>query len=845
MRKKSYIIFAMILAIVAVFHVSPSIATGEDKPFTVWGTYGTEKILQDASIDYSSIKSAAKIDLDVAHGESEYSQIVITTGNKAVNYEVELNDLTLSGDSSVKFSANKVSVYSAMYCLVNNLYNGGVRSFNKGMFPDAMLPYENAVQCGENHIDANCNQSLYFSFNISDDQPNGVYTGNFKVIVDGSTVNVPVSVRVRDIFVRNASSHKIAFLTGWYYYLGEYNSSQRMLDNYVKFLIDNRLCTANLVSDSKYGQEDAEYYAQKIVEFYEYGSDEERFGVGADRFTNYRLWLSYSSRQDYINKFIMYTYEIAKVSCEKGVDFLTRAFVYQIDEPEGNNGLERLKVFNEMFLTARAEAASNIEEKRNELKSVYGVDDAFIDILVASAGGIHNLVTQSYLEKYDGYVETWVPLFDSYDNQRDVQKYKELNPDERWWYGCVIPKAPYPTYEIDDIIISPRLLGWLEAYYGISGRLFWGVDAYTPLKTVPGDSTYRYRYTDDYYTESCMYANIPGDGFLTRPGKKYGVDGPIGTLRTYAIKDGLEEYELLQDIKDVYAEIESRTGISCNVYSTIESMLSSLCNGVSVVGNSESFATARKELLDFYEFTATNVVFTEYSDNGKGKIEYTLFVPEETTLEVENAEQKSVQNCEGGKIYTYAVDMQTSTASSIVFKATKDNEMFTLTRMLPGRVAVYDVDNATAQEFSGDVNGANIVNYAEYGDVLQLPLSEVGANEARRYQKVSYYSQYLKGIDEQVLKLSFNFVFLPTDTTEQLKLKICIKYKNKVALVEEYFGDLTYGNNYVVLSGLYSSISKNGEIERIDFRFGLAEAGEVIAARSDVYFAGAIVQYVS
>lgn len=845
MRKKSYIVFAMILAAVAIFHVSPNVATGADKSFTVWGTFGTEKILQDASIDYSSIKGAADIDLDVAHGESEYSQIVITAGDKGLDYEVELNDLTLSDDSSVTFPTQKIVVYSAMYCSVNSLYNGGVRSFNKGMFPDAMLPYENAVKYGENHIDANCNQSLYFSFDVSDEQPSGVYTGNFKVIIDGNTINVPVRLRVRDIFVRNNPSHKAAFLVGWHYYLGEYNSSQRMIDNYIKFLMDNRLGTANLVNDTKYSREDAEYYAQKIVEFYEYGSDEERFGKGADRFTNYRLWLSYSSKQDYINKFVMYTEEIAKVSCEKGVDFLTRAFVYQIDEPEGNNGLERLKVFNENFLAAREAAAENINEKRSELKAVYGVDDAFIDVLVASAGNIHNLVTQSYMEKYDGYVDTWVPLYDSYDNERDVQKYQELNPDERWWYGCVIPKAPYPTYDIDDIVISPRIVGWLEAYYGISGRLFWAVDAYTPLKTVPGDSTYKYRYTDDYYSDGCIYANIPGDGFLVRPGKKYGIDGPIGTLRTYAIKDGLEEYELLEDIKSIYAETENNTGIPCNVYSTIESMLSSLCNGVSVIGTSENFAVARKELLDFYEFTSTNVVFTEYSDNGKGKIECTLFVPNGTTLEVDNAEQKSVLNCEGGKIYTYAVDMKTSTASSIVFKATKDGETFTLNRMLPGRVTVHDVETATAQEFSGDLSGASIVNYAEYGDVLQLPLTEIGANETRRYQKVSYYSQYLKEIDEQVLKLSFNFLFLPADETEQLKLKVCIKYKNKVAIVEEYVGNLTYGSNYVVLSGLYSNILRNGEIERIDFRFGSADAGEVIAGRSDVYFAGAIVQNVS
>lgn len=836
-KGKIAVLSALLVGTASAFSNSANVLADDGSAAVeLWGAPFTEKILQEDTVDYSSVKTAAKINLDVARAETECAQIVMTTGNADATYTVSLSDLTLTSDSSVKFKADRVTAYTAQYFNISSFYSGNARPFSKGHFPDTMLPYEAAAEYGENTIEAHCNQSLYFEFDVPDDQAPGIYQGNYSVTVGGKTTNIPVTVRVRDFTVSTSVSSKSCFLDNWFYYLGEYNGSQRMLDNYHKMLMQYRLCPNVLVASSNMQQEDAEYYAQKVVELYEYGCDEELFGEGADRFTNYTIPTQPSDQNIYCNTFTMYVDEIAKVSCQKGVNFVERAVVYKVDEPEGNGAWEYTKTFDTYFRAGRIAAANSIENNRASLKSAYGVTDAFIDELVESAKNIHNLVTQGYMEKYEDRIETWCPLFDSYDSPAAVEKYNELNPDERWWYGCVIPPAPHPTYHVDDLLISPRLVGWLQAYYGVRGNLYWAVDLYAAYEN--DGSGYQYCYQEDYYDNVGPYANTSGEGYLFRPGKKYGIDGPIPTIRLQAIRDGLEEYELLEDIKGEYASVSEATGIICNAESTIGDMLSSMCSGMQVGGTSADFATARAQLLDLYDFTTTGVVFQDYNDDGKGTITYSVFVPNGVTLEVQNATKSGETSYASGKLVTYTVDMQTTTAAAVIFTATDSEKTVTMQRELPGKVSVYPVGDTTASEFSGtDLDSATLATN-DGVTALQLKLKAVDALETRRYQRVTYRPAFMTQIGKNLSQISFNFQFLPSDKTEKLAFKICVKYKNKTSLTEEYSGELTYGNNEIVWANLNTRKWSDGAIERIDFRFGDAAGGVAIAARSDVYFTG-------
>ncbi|MGN1040054.1 MAG: hypothetical protein ACI4QL_01350, partial [Candidatus Fimimonas sp.] len=339
------------------------------------------------------------------------------------------------------------------------------------------------------------------------------------------------------------------------------------------------------------------------------------------------------------------------------------------------------------------------------------------------------------------------------------------------------------------------------------------------------------------YDDAAIYDITSGEGYLFRPGKKYGVDGPLATTRLTSIRDGLEEYELLEDLKEIYANTEAAIGVKCDAVSTITDLISSMCNGMQVSGTSEDFYKARKAMLDLCELTSTGVVFASFADDGSGHISYDVFAPDGVTLQVTGANLDATENVLGGKLFKYSVDMASTTADSVIFAATKDGQTYSVERELPGFVKVFNVSAQTAGEIAGDAAGSTVITTIDGVTALQLNLKEVGATETRRYQRVNFTPSYLAQIDKNVSKLLFKFYFTPENSAETLKIRICIKYKNKLSVEEVYSGSLVNGYNEVILGGNRLSWS-NGDIERIDFRFGDAATGVTISARQDVYFAG-------
>ena len=829
---KNALLSLLVFSGIGSAEILPTIA--EDTT-TIWSASFLEKIKRDDTYN-PALYGSASLSLDVTRAEGEVGQLILTPKEDA-NYDIQLSDLTLDGQPSVTYPASQVNVYTALYVNVGNLYNGRTRGMTTGYYPDTMLPWEAAKRSGVNRLYAGKNQSVYFDFQIPLHQTPGLYHGTYQVTVSGFTYDIPVTLKVRDLTVSPAVTSLSLFLDDWTYYLGEYEGTQRMLDLYHQALMDYRLCPSKLVTDTSYTQEDAAYYAEKVAELYHEGRDESRYGEGADRFTNYCVPVSPASESVFANQLNLYLGEIAKVSCREGVNLLDRARLYFIDEPEGNRAYDYTRTMSAWYESAKLAVSSAIEQSRAFYKTTYGVNDSFVTAMVDSVKNLHNIITQSYMEKYEEYVETWCPLFDSYDTPSNVAKYQEDNPDERWWYGCVIPMTPYPTYHIDDLGFSPRIVGWLQALYGVKGNLYWAVDSYAPYSNILSEGGYAYRFPEEYYDDASIYDICNGEGYLFRPGKKYGVDGPIPTARITSIRDGLEEYELLENLKTIYRSTSESIGITCDAESNIRDLLSALASGMQIGGTVADFEAARQSLLDLCEFTKSGAVFSQYQDDGSGHVSYDLFVPSDVSIKVEGAEESGVNAVTGGSIHHYTVDLSSSSASAVVFTVTKDGQTVSLTRRLAGKVTVYDVSEATKQELSGDVETNSSLRQEDGRTLLPLHLKEVGASETRRYQRVYFKPSYLSEWNEKTTRALFKFYFEPAKESDTLKLRLCVKYKNKLSVEEVYSGNLTNGYNEITVSQSRLNWS-NGAIERIDFRFDDAATGSVIAARDDVSFAG-------
>lgn len=154
----------------------------------------------------------------------------------------------------------------------------------------------------------------------------------------------------------------------------------------------------------------------------------------------------------------------------------------------------------------------------------------------------------------DGGIQTWCAQLHSFDSKktyelngktlsaREFIALRRSNPNNKaagediWWYHCNQPENPYPTDMIDDNLISMRLLTWMQYSLDISGVLSWCVNYYQKYWEI--GPTERNVWEDPVTMGRCN-----GDGFLLYPGKDYGVDGPIGSIRLSVIRASKQDYE--------------------------------------------------------------------------------------------------------------------------------------------------------------------------------------------------------------------------------------------------------------------------------------------------------------
>ncbi len=831
-RRICILALAFILIIVSFnFFQTPNLNTLADTPCTITGVSFHEKVLQDIPMD-EDVKKEGKIVLDVARAEVECAQIVLTP-SEDVNFTVELDDLYSASGS--KYSKENVELSIAMYSKIVALTNGKVRNMPcPAMYPDGMLPYDRAVYYEYNRVKKDNNQSIYFDFTIPENQEVGLYTGNFKVIINGQTTSVPVSLNVRNLTVSTALLSKTRVGLDWAYFIGEYEYSQNMLEEYQKALIKYRVNAANLVVDNN----DSVLFANTVKEMYEYGSNEELWGSGADRFTCYALPVESNSANGLAESMKEKLTEIIKVCCEKKVDLVERAHIKYVDEPSAN-GLDGADVKKKTDIYIEGKEIAKTYFMNNKQMFVDYFDgtsseyDVFMDEIIESIGNIHNLVTESYSEEYAGAIETWVPFFNSYDTEAQVEKYKEEDPDERWWYGCNKPTAPYPSYEMDDFGYTPRILGWLQSYYGVTGNLYWGCDAYVSV-------TDGFMTEDIYDKTTTIFSNtlgFNGEGILFRPGKKFGVEGPIPTIRIVSVRDGEEDFELFESLKKIYSSIENQAGVECNTNNIVKNKLDKITNGMKIFGDSNQFDSLRQEMLDLFEFGELGIAYINNQDDGLGNVKYEFIAPQGVDIQAEGTTQ-TVSNLNNGyKKYEFTVNLNNSEISNkVVFKTTVNEREYTLTEKLPGKVAVHNVSES---ELSGkNLSGVESVVFNEKS-MIQLNFAEISED---RYSLILNAS-YLSDINSNLIKTVFNFYYNPDDEKAKMPFVVSIKYKNKNGLVEELSGNLVKGLNAIEWANLDSKQWTNGAVEKIYFYFGIKDSTEK-PAMSDIYFENVVMHEV-
>lgn len=131
------------------------------------------------------------------------------------------------------------------------------------------------------------------------------------------------------------------------------------------------------------------------------------------------------------------------------------------------------------------------------------------------------------------HLNLWLPHFEKM--QREGK--------EVWFYTCCHPVGRYPNRFLDQPLVKMRALHWISYLYGLDGYLHWGLN-YFAEGTEP-------------YTEEGVSKSLPlGDRAIMYPGR----NGPVGSLRWSAMRDGLQDYEYLHVLEKRLAALKKRLG---------------------------------------------------------------------------------------------------------------------------------------------------------------------------------------------------------------------------------------------------------------------------------------------
>ncbi|MEM3545628.1 MAG: DUF4091 domain-containing protein [Candidatus Bathyarchaeia archaeon] len=129
------------------------------------------------------------------------------------------------------------------------------------------------------------------------------------------------------------------------------------------------------------------------------------------------------------------------------------------------------------------------------------------------------------------YINVVVPLLDDYDRNMSFYEERKKKGNEVWFYTCLAPTGRYPNRLIDYSLVKVRILHWINFKYGLEGYLHWGYNYWTekPFEDVENEPHH-------------PFPLPPGDAFIVYPGKS----GPLDSIRFEALRDGVEDYEMLK-----------------------------------------------------------------------------------------------------------------------------------------------------------------------------------------------------------------------------------------------------------------------------------------------------------
>lgn len=693
-------------------------AYAEDK---IYQTYEREvNGVKDIALEAQGQEYMAKLmdsfEISAFRNETESRQMIITATTDVANYNVTVSDFT-SGENVLSATAFEVGheYYHNMSSTIDPK-----TPMQPGMVPDAIIPMGYARSNGLTKIAKGNNQGVMITVNVPKDQPAGTYTGKFTLTLDKTVKEYTATVTVLDYTLPDEAVARSCMVvngmdTDYLNYL-ELDSTQESYWKYVELLGEFRL-SAQYMYGIRYDVTDiSEVYtlAEEHVKYMLLAAQNPKINTYSIK-TN-GLWAmveGFTTRKVTLNEeyFMIYTKAMVDASLKEGIDLFKKATVYMgsiIDEPEDTVGNDIVDYVCEQFHSCLRETVAYLNEVKGTAEKADNVDSAFIETMIANILNVTNIVTSSSETDTFEQVDTYCPKIATpwgkhpepvgssarLEDYADLAKQTTSNgrTKDYWWYTHQTPYYPNPTLHIDDNGTSARVMYWMMSEYNIQGYLIWEtVETYTYKGGGKYDLLHGWEAYDVIHRDGG--ASV-GDAYMFYPGKLLGMDTPVPAARLYYMRDGIEDYDAMYDLKNnLYPALGAKYNATVNPNGFLNEVYASMYNLNKTYATSQELSTARKNLETLLVWANNGIGVSDFNLNANGVATAKIYAPAGVEVKVNGKVLTGGQATGEGMVYSVS-----ETADNFVVEAAGMSvSVFTKTTNIfeadAQKVVVYAVDN--------------------------------------------------------------------------------------------------------------------------------------------------------
>ena len=514
---------------------------GEDA--VVWGESATAKIVLDD--DGKAAEQAVGknvITISMARNEEEGAQLMLFAKQDIPYYTVSVSDLVCGSE---KILSSNIDVYMLKYQSIDDSTGKTYPDYYGHKLPDPMLPFETAVEYGENLVEQGNNQAVFFDVSTTKDTPAGLYKGTVTVKTEVQTYNVPMEVTVYDVTLPDTSELKTyaPYFGREAFESAELDGSDEMAILYTEVLMDYNMSSIVPGTDEVM---DLPTYLERLKTYYNYPG----FNTYRIEFDTSPGWYDGEEVQFNVGLLREYVVAIAQMSVTDRVNYLSKAFYYpydHVDEPQTEAQFETARASLNVYLKMLSDADEILRAEYAGTEDYAYYDGVVSDTLLNMPYMLTCNISGATLRSNGLEEATICILNDFFNNASDLAQLKEGREDmELWTYVACTPFYPHANYAFDSPAVGTRTLGWMCNSYGIDLLMAWKSVNYNYGPS--GDVT-----PNRWETSSPGPGGItPGDGNMFYPGATYGLEGPCPGLRAMAWRDGVQDYDLIEAFKEIY-----------------------------------------------------------------------------------------------------------------------------------------------------------------------------------------------------------------------------------------------------------------------------------------------------